>query len=91
MLTVLFASQGTWQFMSTWLLYKPGKAHELCDDLESLWFVLLFEGLHFVKHNNPGAIKMATIFDQVEEPQKLGETHTGGVGKRDLFPVVSPS
>ncbi|KAF9644258.1 hypothetical protein BDM02DRAFT_3272546 [Thelephora ganbajun] len=75
---------GTWQFMSTRLLTTPGKVHELCDDLESLWFVLLFEGLHFVKHNNPIGIMMATIFDHVDVCLATG-THTGGVGKIDLY------
>ena len=70
--------------MSTRLLSAPGKVHELCDDLESLWFVLLFEGLHFVKHNNPRGIKMATIFDHFDVSLTTG-THTGGLGKRDLY------
>ncbi|KAF9645016.1 hypothetical protein BDM02DRAFT_3131389 [Thelephora ganbajun] len=54
---------GTWQFMSMRLLTTPGKVHELCDCLESLWFVLLYEGLHFVNHNKPRGIKMASVFD----------------------------
>ena len=77
-------SQGTWQFMSTRLLSMPGKAHELCDDLESLWFVLLFEGLHFVQHNSPSKINMAMIFDYAETSPKDG-THEGGVGKYVLY------
>ena len=70
--------------MSTRLLSTPGKVHELCDDLESLWFVLLFEGLHFVKHNNPSGIKMGTIFDHVDVSLTTG-THTGGLGKHHLY------
>ena len=70
--------------MSTRLLSKPGKVHELCDDLESLWFVLLFEGLHFVKHNKPSGIMMDEIFDHVHVSLTTG-THTGGLGKRDLY------
>jgi len=70
--------------MSTQLLFKPGKVHELCDDLESFWFVLLFEGLHFVKHNRPGGIKMAHIFDQVGVSLTTG-IHTGGEGKNTLY------
>ncbi|KAF9642650.1 hypothetical protein BDM02DRAFT_3124325 [Thelephora ganbajun] len=75
---------GTWQFMSTRLLTTPGKVHELCDDLESLWFVLLYEGLHFVNHNKPRGIKMASIFDHVDVSLTTG-THTGGLGKKDLY------
>src|SRR5690348_15272907 len=72
--------------MSTRLLAQPGKAHELCDDLESLWFVLLFEGLHYVKHNEPSGIDMELIFDQAKISFTSGD-HTGGVGKRDLYGV----
>ena len=70
--------------MSTQLLVCPGKVHELCDDLESFWFVLLFEGLHFVKHNEPGDIDMAIIFDQASVSPATG-THTGGLGKLHLY------
>ena len=70
--------------MSTRLLSTPGKVHELRDDLESLWFVLLFEGLHFVKHNKPSGIKMASIFDHVDVSLTTG-THTGGLGKHHLY------
>jgi len=70
--------------MSTRLLSTPGKIHELCDDLESLWFVLLFEGLHFVEHSKPSGIKMAFIFDHVDVSSTTG-THTGGSGKMDLY------
>ena len=85
--TDLLSFQGTWQFMSTRLLSKPGKVHELCDDLESLWFVLLFEGLHFAKHNKPMEIDMATIFDQARVCLITG-THIGGLGKRDLYAAM---
>jgi len=70
--------------MSTRLLSSPGKAYELSDDLESLWFVLLFEGLHFVKHNNPSGINMRFLFDQADVSLKTG-THTGGSGKIRLY------
>jgi hypothetical protein len=76
--------QGTWQFMSTRLLTKPGSVHELCDDLESLWFVLLYEGLHFVKHNKPYEIRMGILFDQVDVCEMTG-IHMGGLGKRDMY------
>jgi hypothetical protein len=76
--------QGTWQFMSTRLLTRPGSVHELCDDLESLWFVLLYEGLHFVKHNDPFGVQMDFLFDNVSVCRKTG-IHTGGAGKRDMY------
>ena len=70
--------------MSTRLLDRPGKVHELCDDLESFWFVLLFEGLHFVKHNKASGINMSRIFDQVDVSLTTG-AHTGGLGKIHLY------
>ena len=76
--------------MSTRLLSHPGKVHELCDDLESLWFVLLFEGLHFVKHNSPRDIDMPLIFDQVFVPPTTG-IPIGGVGKGLLYATMRPT
>jgi len=70
--------------MSTELLLRPEKVHELCDDLESLWFVLLYEGLHFVKHNKPSGIRMTTIFDYVDVSPTTGIC-TGGMGKFHLY------
>jgi len=70
--------------MSTQLLTKPGKVHELCDDLESFWFVLLFEGLHFVKHNRPSGTMILTLFDYVAVSPTTG-TLTGGTGKFVLY------
>jgi len=52
--------------MSTRLLSPLGEDHELCDDRESFWFILLFESLHFVKHNKPDAIYTVAIFDYVD-------------------------
>jgi hypothetical protein len=77
-------SQGTWQFMSTRLLTAPGSVHELRDDLESHWFVLLYEALHFVKHNKPFGVRMGILFDQVDVCEMTG-IHTGGVGKIHLY------
>ena len=73
--------------MSTQLLSTPGKQHELSDDLESHFFVLLYEGLHFVKHNIPG-IPLGEIFDQHYFDSKTGN-HTGGRGKASFYTVTS--
>lgn len=69
--------------MSTELLSTPGKLHELKDDLESLWFVLLFESLHFVKNNQPH-FDMSFVFDDGVVCHKNAE-HIGGRGKRYLY------
>ena len=73
--------------MSTRLITSPKKDHELCDDLESLWFVLLFEGLHYLKHNRPGGIGVAEIFDYGFVCPETGTYH-GGLWKRCLYHSV---
>ena len=75
--------------MSTRLLRVHGKVHELSDDLESHFFVLLFEGLHLVEHNSPGGVFMQEIFDHVNVDPKTGN-HTGGGGKVILYSTGSP-
>jgi len=61
-----------------------GKAHELSDDLESHFFVLLFEALHFVEHSKPYGIYMENIFDQFCVDPETGK-HGGGEGKMALY------
>ena len=70
--------------MSTRLLGVQGKVHELSDDLESHFFVLLFEGLHFVAHNKPYGIFMQELFDQATVDPETGN-HCGGQGKVYLY------
>ena len=70
--------------MSTRLLSVQGKVHELNDDLESHFFVLLYQALHFVEHNQPDDIFPDTIFDQVHVDPKTGN-HTGGQGKASFY------
>ncbi|KAI0686850.1 hypothetical protein BC835DRAFT_1287292, partial [Cytidiella melzeri] len=41
---------GTWQFMSIALLAEPLKAHEPLDDLESVFWALLFGAMHRFDH-----------------------------------------
>jgi len=70
--------------MSTQLLSTPGKVHELCDDLESHFFVMLYNALHFAEHNKPSRLDMKLIFDQSSVSLGTG-THTGGVGKANMY------
>lgn len=70
--------------MSTRLLSVQGKVHELDDDLESRFFDLLYEGLHFVKHNKPYGIFLGEIFDQATVDPETGR-HSGGNGKAALY------
>ena len=69
--------------MSTEQLANPGKAYEVSDELESFFFVIFYEGLHWVKHNKPMGLKVKYIFDQVE-PIVEGN-HIGGTGKQGLY------
>jgi len=75
--------------MSTRLLRVHGKVHELSDDLESHFFVLLFEALHFVEHNKPHGVFMQEIFDHVNVDPETGH-HTGGGGKVIFYSTGSP-
>ena len=70
--------------MSTQLLSVPGKIHELSDDLESHFFVILCTSLHFVKHDKPSGLDMKLIFDHVAISQGTG-THRGGGGKVFMY------
>ncbi|KAI0684177.1 hypothetical protein C8T65DRAFT_722537 [Cerioporus squamosus] len=42
---------GTWQYMSVALLNRPTKAVEIPDDLESLFYVLLYHAVRYLKSN----------------------------------------
>lgn len=64
--------------MSTRLLRDPGKIHELSDDLESLWLVFLYQGLHFIKHNNPSNIHINFLFDEAHVCPVTGAYAGGG-------------
>jgi len=56
-------SQGMWQFMFIQLLSIPGKICKLCDDLESHFFIMLYNALCFVEHNKPSHLDMKLISD----------------------------
>ena len=69
--------------MSTAQLADPGKAYEVSDELESFFFVIFYEGLHWVTHNKPTDLDVKAIFDQVGWIFK--GNRTGGAGKRELY------
>ena len=79
--------QGTWQFISTALLRCPGKTHEISDDLESSFFVLLYYALHYVRHNKSDSdVDMEMLFDEDEERVVDGKTIIyGGKGKARMY------
>lgn len=76
-------SQGTWQFVSTEQLLNPGKAYVVSDELESLFFVTLYEGIHWVIHNKPAKMSVGNIFDSVVHHSDGSQT--GGTGKMPMY------
>ena len=69
--------------MSTEQLANPGKAYEVSDELESFFFVIFYEGLHWVTHNKPMDLDVKDIFDQAGRIFK--GLRTGGTGKQGLY------
>jgi hypothetical protein len=79
--------QGTWQFISTAQLSDPGKIYEVSDELESFFFVILYEGIHRVIHNKPAGLFVKHIFDDARTD--ANGRQTGGAGKRDMYGMNS--
>lgn len=79
----MVAVQGTWQFISTWQLLDPGKTYTVSDELESLFFVFLYEGVHWITHNKPGTLNVEHIFDDVQF--NTNGQQTGGAGKLTMY------
>jgi hypothetical protein len=75
--------QGTWQFISTAQLSDPGKIYEVSDELESFFFVILYEGIHRVVHNKPAALNAKFIFDDARAD--ANGRQTGGIGKQNMY------
>ncbi|KAI0075208.1 hypothetical protein K474DRAFT_1600150, partial [Panus rudis PR-1116 ss-1] len=49
--TTIFSRSGTWRFMSCEILDEPEKSHEIYDDLQSIFWVLLFTSARHFKHS----------------------------------------
>ncbi|KAI0702995.1 hypothetical protein BC835DRAFT_1410786 [Cytidiella melzeri] len=74
---------GTWQFMSIAMLADPLKAHEALDDLESVFWALLYGAMHRFDHTNNATI-LIKMFDE-KDPTALPDgsiAYIGGSGKR---------
>ncbi|CAL1700338.1 unnamed protein product [Somion occarium] len=79
---------GTWQFISMALLQKPDKSHEVRDDLESCFWVLLYVSLHYFKHNGRDVGFTLGFFDEIQERKVAGEAQYqsfGGDSKASLL------
>jgi len=68
-------------------LLDPKKPHEISDDLESAFFVLMYYALHYVKHNKKEEdIDMQDLFDQDTTKALGGQQYAvGGKGKLDMY------
>ncbi|KAH8099782.1 hypothetical protein BXZ70DRAFT_1025890 [Cristinia sonorae] len=84
-----FRSQrtGTWHFLSTGLAENPSKTHDMMDDLESCFWVLLYVALrHFESDATPSALE---IFDHFDGEDNRGEL-IGGLKKKHCCRSQSP-
>ena len=79
-------SQGTWQFISIARLRDPwSRAHEISDDLESFFWVLVYEIVHYrAKKTRTVEDHIRKIFDQHFEADGTGMIK-GGDGKLFFF------
>ena len=75
---LIFMLQGTWQFLSVGLTWDPDKTHELMDDLEACFWVLLWQSIHFFDCNADS--DHLDLFDEYRDNERTGE-RTGGRGK----------
>ncbi|CAL1708963.1 unnamed protein product [Somion occarium] len=72
---------GTWQFISVPLLRRPKKGHEVHDDLESSFWVLLYISFHYFKHTK---LVNVDFFNEYNEYSRNGSAtrHAyGGLAK----------
>ena len=69
--------------MSTQQLLDPGKIYEVSDELESFFFVLLYEGIHWVAHHKPPGLDVGFIFDDLYVD--ADGRKTGGRGKSWMY------
>ena len=84
--TIIMALQVTWQFMSVpkLLNYSKGKAHRLIDDMERLFWCLIYVLTHHADHNQPDLIQAdSNFFDEYKERNiPTGKKISGGAEKK---------
>ncbi|CAL1708971.1 unnamed protein product [Somion occarium] len=83
---------GTWQFMSVMFLQDAKKGHDVHDDLESSFWVLLYTSLLHFEHNK-GRVSDLNFFDEYEEYSEdgSGTRHAyGGLAKKGFLAGVIP-
>ncbi|KAF9003412.1 hypothetical protein BDQ17DRAFT_1425368 [Cyathus striatus] len=76
---------GTWYFVSTLLLMKPGKRHDVHDGLESFVLLVLFHVLSSLEHSRSEDLGV-TIFEIFERSRRTAEGYyIGGREKNAIF------
>ena len=77
--------QGTWQFISVALLRKPTKPHDILDDIESCFWVLLY--ISFIHFELEKGVPRLGIFNEYsDEIDQYGNCHAmGGQGKQSIL------
>ncbi|GJE92050.1 hypothetical protein PsYK624_082030 [Phanerochaete sordida] len=74
----------TWHFMPIRLMNDPRGVHTLIDDMESLYWSLLYGALHFVKHENPNILLGKNDFFGLCDGHEDDETtKMGAMAKRE--------
>ncbi|KAI0804831.1 hypothetical protein BC629DRAFT_1591058 [Irpex lacteus] len=78
---------GTWQFMSIALLEDPDKPHELIDDLEALFWTLVYAALHRFRHKSRISTRFFhSYWDEQRNDGVLTGRRIGGDLKREALP-----
>src|SRR5579863_8948768 len=73
----LIYAQGTWQFISVARLLDPWSTpHQISDDLESFFWVLLYQIVHGLDQKKAYRQDMVDVFDQYESVK--GNRSRGG-------------
>ncbi|KAF8191344.1 hypothetical protein BJ912DRAFT_902593 [Pholiota molesta] len=79
---------GTWQFMSIALLRKPTHYHDIEDDRESAFYVMLWTALRYTKHSDVGDFIGSTAKDLMrafDEARPDGSNVKGGSSKYEFL------
>jgi len=75
---------GTWQFISISLLLKMSGRHELADDRESAFWVLVWVLLRYSKHNL-SSDRLARLLHIFDESDWFDDAVEGGMGKQNVI------
>lgn len=79
--------QGTWQFISIALGRNPNKVHDVLDDIESSYWVLLYNGIHYFASDAESTI--LDMFDQSKQVKK-GKTVITVGGEAKVAYILNP-